>query len=157
MLLEQRVSSRENRCWTGVLLYPGYKEWDRGLTGHLPIGWGICWLDEAHIRSGGRVRQIPSPYGGGGEAGYTAQEDLKSINSYNTGEGRMIGVWFSHSCIPRPSLVLSVLSSLGNHSCFPPFLYRWPTFLFVCMSHKFWLKTGHFRSVFTLAWNCFTL
>ena len=26
-----------------------------------------------------------------------------SINSYNMGEGRMIRVWFFHSCIPRPS------------------------------------------------------
>ena len=44
MLLEQRVPSRENRDWTGVLsplLYPGYKEWDRGLAGHLLIGWGM--------------------------------------------------------------------------------------------------------------------
>ena len=31
---------------------------------------------------------MPSPYGVGGETGYTVQEDLKSINSYNTGEGR---------------------------------------------------------------------
>ena len=37
----------------------------------------------------GRVRQISSPYGVGGETGYTAQEDLKSINSYDIGEGRM--------------------------------------------------------------------
>ena len=27
--------------------------------------------------------------GVGGETGYTAQEDLKSINSYDIGEGRM--------------------------------------------------------------------
>ena len=65
---------------------------------------------------GGRVRQIPSPYGVGGETGYTAQEDLKSINSYNMGEERMIRVWFFCSCIPRPSLVLSPLSSLGYHT-----------------------------------------
>ena len=30
--------------------------------------------------------------GVGGETGYTAQEDLKSVNSYNMGEGRMIRV-----------------------------------------------------------------
>jgi len=36
----------------------------------------------------GRVKQIPFPYGVGGETGYTAQEDLKSINSYNMLEGR---------------------------------------------------------------------
>ena len=62
----------------------------------------------------GRVRQISSPYGVGGETGYTAQEDLKSVNSYNMGEGRTIRVWFFHSCIPRPSLVLSALLSLGH-------------------------------------------
>ena len=39
-----------------------------------------------------------------------------SINSYNIGEGRMIRVWFLRSCIPRPSLVLSALSSLGHHT-----------------------------------------
>ena len=51
----------------------------------------------------------------GGETGYTAQEDLKSVNSYNMGEGRMMRIWFFHSCIPRPSFVLSALSSLGHH------------------------------------------
>ena len=30
-----------------------------------------------------RVRPIPSPYGIGRETGYTAQEDLKSTDSYN--------------------------------------------------------------------------
>ena len=44
--------------------------------------------------------------GVGGETGYTAQEDLKSVNSYNMGEGKMIRVWFFRSCISRPSLVL---------------------------------------------------
>jgi len=58
---------------------------------------------------GGRVRQIPSLSGVGGETGYAAQEDLKSINSYNMGEARMIRVWFFCSYIPRPSLVLSAL------------------------------------------------
>ena len=33
-----------------------------------------------------------SPCGAGGETGYTAQEDLKSINSYNMGEERMVRV-----------------------------------------------------------------
>ena len=37
-----------------------------------------------------------------------------SINSYNTGEGRTIRVWFFRSCVPRSSLVLSDLSSLGS-------------------------------------------
>ena len=37
-------------------------------------------------------------------------------------EGRMIRVWFFCSCIPRPSLVLSALSSLGHHS--PPSVFR---------------------------------
>ena len=39
-----------------------------------------------------------------------------SINRYNKGEGRMVTVWFFCSCIPRPSLVLSALSSMGHHS-----------------------------------------
>ena len=44
MLLEQQASSRENWCWTGFLsplLYPGYKEWDRGLESHLLISSGF--------------------------------------------------------------------------------------------------------------------
>ena len=45
-----------------------------------------------------------------------------SISSYNMGEGRTIRVWFFHSCIPRPSLVLSALSSLGHHNLFHAFL-----------------------------------
>ena len=113
MLLEQWASSRENWHCTGVLsplLYPGYKEWDRGLAGHLLIGWGTYsgW-------GRGRVRQISSPSGLGGETGYTAQKDLKSINNYNMGEGKMKRVCFFHSCIPRPPLVLSALLSLGHY------------------------------------------
>ena len=115
MLLEQRASPRENWHWTEILsplLYPGYKEWNRGLAGHLLIGWGT------YMGGGGagRVRQISSPYAVGGETGYTAQEGLKSINSYNIGEGRKIRVWFFCSCIPRPSLVLPALSSLSHHT-----------------------------------------
>ena len=75
----------------------------------------IYWVE-------GRVRQIPSPYEVGGETHYTAQEDLKSINSYNMGEGRMIKGLVFPSCIPRPSLVLSALSSLGHHNLFHAFL-----------------------------------
>ena len=45
-------------------------------------------MDEAHILGGGRVRKTLSPYGVGEETIYTAQEDLKSINGYNMGEGR---------------------------------------------------------------------
>ena len=68
-------------------------------------GWAGGW----------RVRQIPSVYGVGGETGYIAQEDLKSIISYNMGEGRTIRVRIFCSCILRPSLVLSALLSLGHH------------------------------------------
>ena len=84
----------------------------------------------------GRVRQRTSPYGVGGETGYTAQEDVKSINSYNTGEGRTIRVWFFPSCIPRPSLVLSALLSLGRHN--PLSLHHWifPLFLIVPITYK---------------------
>ena len=45
---------------------------------------------------------MPSPYGVGRETGYTAQEDLESINSYNTGEGRMIRVRFSVPAFQDP-------------------------------------------------------
>lgn len=48
-------------------------------------------MDEAPILGGGRVRKILSPYGVGGETVYTAQEDQKSINSYNMGEGTQPG------------------------------------------------------------------
>ena len=84
------------------------------------MGLGSCgsfadWMRYAYW-VGGRVRQIPSPYGPGGETGYTAQEDLKSISRHTMGEGRMIRVWFFHSCIPRPSLVFSQFSSVAQ-SC----------------------------------------
>ena len=90
VLLEQQPSSRENQRWTGVLsslLYPGHKEW-------IGIFRVICWLDEARILRGRRGRQ-GCPYGPGGQTGYTAQEDLKSVNSYNMGEGRKIKSGFS--------------------------------------------------------------
>ena len=45
---------------------------------------------------------MPSPYGVGGETGYTAQEDLKSINSDNMGEGRTIKSGFSISASQDP-------------------------------------------------------
>ena len=62
------------------------------------------------------MRQIPASRGVGGEAGHTAQEELKSINSYSMEEERMIRVLFFRSCIPRPSLALSPLSPLGHHT-----------------------------------------
>ena len=87
-LLKQRASSRENQCWTGVLrplLYPGYKVWDRGLVGHLLIGWGM-------ITGSGKSRTNTfSLWGRRRDRLYC------SINSYNMGEGRMIRVWFFHS------------------------------------------------------------
>ena len=51
------------------------------------VGQGSCgsfanWMRHVYW-VGGRVRQIPSPYGVEEETGYTAQEDMKSINSYN--------------------------------------------------------------------------
>ena len=71
-----------------------------------------------------RVRPIPSSYGVGGETGNTAQEDLKSINSYNRrgkDDKNLFFFFFFWSCIPRPSVVFnffffSVLSSLGHHT-----------------------------------------
>ena len=90
-------------------------------------GQGSCqsfadWMRHISWGEGGgwRVRQRPSPYGVGGETGYIAQEDLKSVNSYNMGEGRMIRVWFSIPAF-HSSLVLSALLSLGH--CFCPSLY----------------------------------
>ena len=108
MLLQQWASSRENRRWTGVLiplLCPGCKEWDEGLAGHLLIGWGTCtgWWGKSRANTF-------SLWGRRGDRLYC------SINSYDMGEGRTIRVWFFCSCIPRPSLVLSALSSLGHHS-----------------------------------------
>ena len=108
MLLEQRVSSRENQHWTGILsplLYPVYKEWCRGLVGHLLIRWGT------YTGWGMSKANNFSLCGTGGETSYTTQEDLKFINNYNMGEGRMIRAWFFSFCIPRPSLVLSALLS----------------------------------------------
>lgn len=64
----------------------------------------------------GRLRQISSPYGVGGETGYTAHEDLKSINGYSMGEGKGDKGLAFCSCIPkRPSSVLPALPSLGHH------------------------------------------
>ena len=85
------------------------------------MGQGSCrsfadWMRHIYWVVEGGVRQISSPYGVGGETGYTAQEDLKSINSYNMGEARTVRLWFFHSGIPRPSLILSALLSLGHHN-----------------------------------------
>ena len=85
------------------------------------LAWNIPWMEEpGGLQPRGSQRQTWlsdfTPYGVEGETDYTAQEDLKSINSYNLGEGRTIRVWFLCSCIPRPSLVLSALSSLGHHN-----------------------------------------
>ena len=57
----------------------------------------------------GRVGQIPSPCGLGGETGYT-------VVLQHAVEGRMTGSGFSASCIPRPSLVLSALLYLVHHT-----------------------------------------
>ena len=101
------------------------------------VGQGSCgsfadWMRHIYW-VGRRVRQIPSPYGVGGETGYTAQENLKSVNSDNMGDGRMIRLWFFHSCIPRPSLVLSVLQSLGHHISYSKIIS--PCFLLILMSY----------------------
>ena len=105
-LLVQRASTRENWCWTGVLrplLYPGFKEWDRGLEGHSLIRRGTytgCRRSRANTSS---------LWGRRGDRSHC------SINSYNVGEGRTRRVWFFHFRLPRPSLVQSALSSLGYH------------------------------------------
>ena len=72
-------------------------------------------MDEAHILGGGKSKANTfSLWGKRGDRFYCSRGH-KSVNSYNTGEGRTIRVWFFHSCIPRPSLVLSALPSLGHH------------------------------------------
>ena len=81
-----------------------------------PMDGGTRWATVHGVTKSWRRLSDFTHYGVGGETGYTAQEDLKSINSYNLGEGRMIRVWFFCSCVTRPSLVLSALSSLGHHS-----------------------------------------
>ena len=104
MLLEQQTSSRENQRWTGVLsplLYSGYKEWDRVLQ-------VICWLDVACILGREDRANTFSLWGRREGSLYC------SIDTYNTGEGKMIQLWVLCSGIPRPSLVLSALSSLGQ-------------------------------------------
>ena len=63
----------------------------------------VCCLDEAHILGGGGGSKVNifSRWGRRGDS-YTAQEDLKSINSYSTGEGRMIGSGFSVPAFQDP-------------------------------------------------------
>ena len=75
------------------------------------IHWNICKSTQTarqrshsplgRSRDGG-VKQVPSPYGVGGETGYAAQEDLKSVNGYNTGQGRAVRVWFSVPAFQDP-------------------------------------------------------
>ena len=91
------------------LLYPEYREW-------IWVLWVICWLDEAHILSGVKSKANTFSPWVRRETGCAAQEDLKFISSYDMGEGMVIRVWFFFSCIPRPSLVLSALLSLGHHN-----------------------------------------
>ena len=43
----------------------------QGTRTGIRVLWVLCGLDEACILSGGRVRQIPSPHGVGGETGST--------------------------------------------------------------------------------------
>jgi len=73
-------------------------------------------LDEAHILGGGKSKADTFSLWGRRENKIYGSRGLKSINSYNTWEGKMIRVWFFCSCIPKPSLVLSVLLSLGHHN-----------------------------------------
>ena len=88
--------------WTGVLsplLYPGYKEWDQSLVGHLLIRWGM-------YTGWGKIRANTfSLWGRRGERWYTGQEDLKFINSYNTGYGRegRLGSGFSVPAFQDPT------------------------------------------------------
>ena len=97
MLLEQWGSSRENQCWIGVLS-PLSTQGTRSGIGILQV---ICLLDEDSILGGGKSKaNTSSLWGRWGDRLYC------SINSCNKREGRTIRVWFFHSCIPRPSLVI---------------------------------------------------
>ena len=71
----------------------------------------------------GRVSQIPSPYGVGGETGYSAQEDLKSTNSYTMGEGRTIGSGFSVPAFRDPPW-FSLLFHSWVTTFLPRFIFR---------------------------------
>ena len=109
------------RPWS--IFYPGYMMQDRDLVGHLLIGWGT------YTGFGERKANTFSLCGVGGETGYTAQEDLKFINSYNMGEGRTIRVLFFPFLLPRPSLgfffFFPVLLSLGHHISQHQSLFQW--------------------------------
>ena len=67
MLLEQQGSSRENWSWTGSLVH----FYTQGTRSGIAVLRVTCWLDEACILGGGRVRQIPPPYGVRGKTDYT--------------------------------------------------------------------------------------
>ena len=71
----------------------------------------------------GRVRQIPSLCGVGGETGYTAQEDLKSVNSYDMGEGRTICVCFFVPAFQDP-FWFYLLFSTWVTTFLPSFIFR---------------------------------
>ena len=106
---------RESRQWTGVLdsfLYPGCKEQDRGLTGHLLIGWG------RYIGWGGESKAIPSPY-----MRKERRQDILVRRTWNSLIVTSLGMGgkvnkslvfpFLHS---KTSLVLSAFSTLGHHT-----------------------------------------
>ena len=91
------------------------------------VGQGSCgsfadWMRHVYW-VWGRVRQILSPCGLGGGTGYTAQEDQKSVNHYNVGEGRTIKVFFfSFPAFQDPPwfcfVLFHMLLSLGHHTLF---------------------------------------
>ena len=91
-------------------------------------------MDEAHILGvGGKNREhIFSLWGKRGDRFYCSRGH-KSVNSYTTGEGRTIRVWFFHSCIPRLSLVICSFILGSSHSSLFLFLgpILWP-FLIPC-------------------------
>ena len=93
-----------------------------GLIGHLLIGY---WVGEG-------VWQLPSPCGVGGETGYTAQEDPKSINSYNMA-GRTIRAWFFLPAFQDPPYLLFhpwvTTDNIPILFKAPSTLYKWPVLL----------------------------
>ena len=125
--LMQRTDSSEKRPWCGERLKAGEGD-NRGWDGWMasPTQWTWVQVNSGSWRWTGRPGVLQSTGsqsqtqlsdwtdGIGGEIGYTAQEDLKSVRSYNMQKRKTIRVWFFHSCILRPSLVLSALFIFGS-------------------------------------------
>jgi len=116
-LMLGKIEGRRRRGWQRM-------RWLDGITDSVDMGLSKLWelamegrtgvLQSTESQESDTTERLNWTDGTGGEIGYTAQEDLKSVSSYNMGEGKTIRVWFFHSYILRPSLVLSALFILGS-------------------------------------------